>query len=365
MKKALKIIGIVFLSLIGVLLIGLVVLLINSPGRLEPLRDQEGNIIANGIAEKHFIEVGGIRQGFFLRSENPNNPVILFLHGGPGSPSLGLFHRFETHDRLERYFTVCYWDQRGAGMSFSNSIDPTTMTLEQLIEDTRQVVEYLRQRFNQERIILMGHSWGSLLGIKTIEKHPEYFSAFIGIGQVTNQIKSEGLAYDFMLQHAIETNDRSAVRALRRFDRNADDFPSMDYILSVRSRLMNKYGIGIMRENFSMPRLVLDLLFFRGYTFPEKVRYVRGMNFSIEHLWGYVYDNLFETSTSFQVPVFIVHGKYDLQVSYSLAREYFEIIEAPDKAFFAFEHSAHSPNVEEPERFVQIVREIASRVGEQ
>ena len=97
----------------------------------------------------------------------------------------------ELHERLEKYFIVCYWDQRGAGMSFSRSLDPASMTIEQMVEDTRQMTEYLKQRFNQEKIFIMGHSWGSFLGIKTVEKYPENYWAYIGIGQVTNQIESE------------------------------------------------------------------------------------------------------------------------------------------------------------------------------
>jgi predicted alpha/beta-fold hydrolase len=179
MKKISKMIGITLLSVTGILLTSLAVIAINSPGKLERLKDKEENVIAGSFAEKHFIEIGGIPQGFFLRSENPENPVILFLHGGPGSPELALLYRYEIPERLEKYFTVCYWDQRGAGMSFSNSIDTATMTLEQLIEDTRQITEYLKQRFKQEKIYLTRHSWGSFLGIKTVEKHPENYFAVV------------------------------------------------------------------------------------------------------------------------------------------------------------------------------------------
>jgi pimeloyl-ACP methyl ester carboxylesterase len=147
---------------------------------------------------------------------------------------------------------------------------------------------------------------------------------------------------------------------LEKFNRNASDFPTGDYIGTVRSQLMNKYGIGMMHEKFSMAGLIKDILFFKGYTLSEKVNYVKGMSFSLMHLWDYVIlDNLFESSISFQVPVYITHGKYDYQVSHTLSREYFEIIKAPDKSFFSFEKSAHSPNAEEPEKFVQIVRHIA------
>ena len=360
MKRVVKIIGFSLLSIIGALLICLVIITVNSPGKLEQLKDKDGKKITNSLAEKHFIEIGGIKQGFFIRSENSENPVILFLHGGPGSPELAILYSYEIDERLEKYFTVCYWDQRGAGMSYSNSIDPATMTLEQMIEDTRQITEYLKHRFNQEKIFLMGHSWGSVLGINTIEKHPENYIAYFGIGQVTNQLESEKLAYDYMLKHAMEINDESAIKKLKKFDKNASDFPAMDYIASVRSLLMNKYEIGIMHTRFSMAGMIKDMLFFKGYTIFEKVKYVLGMEFSSKHLWDQVVgNNLFDTLISFKAPVYILHGRYDYQVSYTLSREYFEEVEAPAKAFFSFEKSAHSPNAEEPEKFVQIVHNIA------
>ena len=367
MKKLLKIIGISLLSIIGVLLICIfVIVAVNSPGKIGPLKDEEGKEIVNSISEKQFIEIGGIRQGFFLRSENPLNPIILFLHGGPGSPELAILYRYEIPERLEKYFTVCYWDQRGAGMSFNGSIDTDTMTLDQMIEDTNQVTEYLKRRFNQEKIYLMGHSWGSFLGIKTIEKHPESYLAYIGIGQLTSQLESEKLAYDYMLQHAIAINDKSAVRNLQKYNRDASDFPTTSYIYTVRSSLMNKYGIGIMHENFSMARLLKDVFLFKGYTLSEKVKFIRGTTFSNEHLWGSIIENnLFESSTSFQVPVYITHGGFDYQVSYTLAREYFETIEAPEKSFFSFEKSAHSPNGEDAEKFVQIIHNIALQTKNQ
>jgi pimeloyl-ACP methyl ester carboxylesterase len=363
MKKGLKIFEIILSSIIGILLIGLIVLVVNSPGKLEPLKDSDGNEIIGSLAEKNWIEIGGIRQGFFIRSENPENPVILFLHGGPGSPQMPVFLPYEGFERLEKYFTVVYWEQRGAGMSFSTSIDPATMTVEQMVEDTRQMTEYLQCRFNQEKIFLMGHSWGSFLGIKTIEKYPENYWAYIGIGQVTNQLKSEKLAYDYMLQHAMKISDKSAIRNLQKFDRDASDFPNFDYIMGVRTSLMNKYGIGVTREKISMFDLIENMLFFKGYTLSEKINFARGSLFSLKHLWDRVIgDNLFESSIVFQVPIYIMHGKYDYQVSHALAREYFDKIKAPKKSFFTFENSAHSPNVEEEEKFVQIVREIASEI---
>jgi pimeloyl-ACP methyl ester carboxylesterase len=357
----LKIIGITVLSIIGVLLIGCIIVAINSPGRLEPLKDSDENVIVGSLAEKNWVEIGGIQQGFFIRAENPNNPVILFLHGGPGTPTMPFQINRETSERLEKYFTVVYWEQRGAGINFSSSIDPATMTLDQLVEDTRQMTEYLQHRFGQEKIFLMGHSWGSYLGIQTIEKYPNNYLAYIGVGQVTNQIESDRLAYDYMLQQAKEINDNRAIRNLQRFDRDAPEFPSLTYIVSVRTPLMNRYGIGVAHnENLSDFRLGVEGLFFKGYTFSEKIDYLRGISYSNLHLWdNSKKGNLFESSTSFAIPVFIIHGERDYMVSYALAREWFDKIDAPEKEFFSFEDSAHSPFMEEPEKFVQIMRNIA------
>ena len=354
----LKIIG---FTIISVLFIGLVIVVANSSGRLEPLKDSEGNEIVGSFIEKNWVEIGGIQQGYFIRTENPNNPVILFLHGGPGTPILPFQIRREISERLEKYFTVVYWEQRGAGISFSASIDSATMNLDQLVEDTRQMTDYLQRRFHQKSIFLMGHSWGSYLGIKTIERYPENYAAFIGIGQVTNQIESDRLAYDFMLQHAEEISDRRAIRNLQRFDRDAPEFPCLSYIVRVRTPLMNRYGIGMVHnENLNDFRLGFEVLFFNGYTIFEKINYLRGISFSNLHLWGNANKgNLFETSISFEIPVFIIHGKWDYMVSYTLAREWFNEINAPEKAFFSFENSAHWPHIEEPEKFIQIIRNIA------
>ena len=168
-----------------------------------------------------------------------------------------------------------------------------------------------------------------------------------------------------MLQHAIEINDRRAIRALQKFDKNAPEFPNTDYVMGIRTTLMNRYGIGFTRENMSMFDAAISVLLFRGYTLSEKLKYIQGMMFSQVYLWNSVVlgNNLFETSTSFQVPIYVIHGKYDYQTSYTLAYQWFEIIEAPDKGFFSFENSAHSPIIEEQERFVQIVREIAEKAG--
>ena len=345
---------------IGIIFIGCLITFINSSGKLPPLKDTQGNIISDSISEKVWIEVNGIKQGMFIRGENIQNPIILYLHGGPGTPMLQFITYLEKEERLEKYFTVCYWEQRGSGMTYNKSTDPSTMTVSQMVEDTRTVTEYLKSRFGQNKIYLIGHSWGSYLGVKTIEKYPENYFAYIGIGQVTNQVESERLAYKFMLNHAQEINDQDVMKQLRKYDPYADGFPQLDYLVKCRTNMLNKYGIGHLHQGLSSTDIPKSLFVFKGYTLIEKVKWFLGADFSMVHLFPTVLeDNFFISSTKFEIPFYIIQGDYDYMVSQVLAEKYLDAIEAPKKEFFSFANSAHSPNMEEPGKFIDIFRDIA------
>jgi len=365
---------IVILSLLGVLFIGLLVILINSPGKLPPLKDERGKVIQGSVSEKAWVTIGGIKQGMFIRGENPTNPVILYVHGGPGTPMLqfiSYLEKGEKREHLEKYFTVCYWDQRGAGMTYSKSTDPSTMTVEQMVEDTREVTEYLKSRFNQDKIYIIGHSWGSYLGVKTIEKYPLNYLAYIGIGQVAYSVESERLSYAYMLNHAKEINDKNAVEKLEKFDPYAAGFPllreeghQIDYMIA-RTELLNRYRIGHIRlfpKGMTFNGAIFRTLFeFKGYTIREKINWFLGADFSMIHIFPLMlYDDLFTSSAKFEIPFYITHGAYDYQVSQVLSAKYLDALEAPKKEYFLFDNSAHSPNLEEPEKFIEVFRKIAS-----
>lgn len=339
----------------------LFVLILNSPGKLTPLVTKEGTPYPKGLSEKIKLTIGGTEQGSFIRGENTDNPVLLFLHGGPGSPELPIIYTNNQKHRLEKEFTVCYWDQRGAGMSFKHTPE-SSMTLEQLIADTLEMTDYLKKRFNQKKIFLMGHSWGSYLGIKTIAQAPEHYIAYIGMGQLSHQKLSERLAYDYMLKQANDIQDKKILKDLVRIDPDEPSFPSVGYVMGVRSAAMNKYGIGITHDTFSMMTIVKQMIFFKGYTVREKIDFFRGSLFSLKHLFHYTTaDDLNLTTRHFEIPIYVTHGKYDHQVSYELAREYVQGISAPQKEFITFEQSAHTPIIEEREKFLEVLQEIKAR----
>ena len=167
-----------------------------------------------GISVKTHAVINGVRQGMFVRTSSDTNPVLLFVHGGPGMPEYWLTQRYPTG--LADHFTTVWWEQRGAGLSFDPSIPADTMTVGQFVADTIDVSCYLLGRFQQQKIYLMGHSWGSFLGIQAAAQKPELYHAYVGVGQVTNQLESERLAYEFALEHYDSSGNRRMARRLRK-----------------------------------------------------------------------------------------------------------------------------------------------------
>lgn len=304
--------------------------------------------------EKFFVTINGTKQGMFLKSENTENPVLLFLHGGPGSPEVAFTEKYPTG--LEKLFTVCWWEQRGSGMSYSRKITPQEMTVEQMIADTIEVTHYLCNRFGKEKIYVMGHSWGSLLGVLTVQQKPEAFHAYIGIGQVAQQDKSERLAYTYMLEEFSRVDNKKMVRKLRKFP-IAEGGEITNKYLGVRSEGMNKLGIGVMRNMTSMLDCVAIVLGYRGYTLGEKLKFPMGNALSLKYMWDLVLQmDLIKQVPDLKIPVYIFQGKHDYQVSYKVAKDFAKALNAPIKGFYTFENSAHSPCFEEAEKMCTILR---------
>lgn len=171
-------------SIILVLLMVLfAVLLMISPGRPEVYRDESGNIVPGSISEKLFVTIGGVKQGMFIRSKDTGRPVLLYLHGGPAFPNYFLIEKYKPG--LEDYFTVCYWEQRGGGLSYTPEVHAESMTLEQLASDAIEVTNYLRERFGREKIYMLAHSGGTPIALMAVSKAPQLYSAYIAMAQIT------------------------------------------------------------------------------------------------------------------------------------------------------------------------------------
>lgn len=355
--------GHIMLTITTILLAGIFILigllLALSPGKPKPYVDENGNPLPNSISEKIHVNINGVEQGMFIKSKNINNPVLLFVHGGPGMPEYWLTERYPTG--LENYFTVVWWEQRGAGLSYSPDIPAETMTAEQFILDTLEVVKYLRQRFGQEKIYLMAHSWGSYIGIQAVAREPELFHAYIGIGQISYQIKSEQLAYEYALDYYKKNGNADMVKKLEAAP------PTMTVPLppnydALRDAYMHGAGIGTTRGmNSVITGIFLPSWTFREYTLGEKLNLWRGKFYSRSpsfSLWDKMQvTDLTQQVTTLEIPVYFLHGKYDYTCAYPLAKEYFMKLDAPVKGFYTFDQSAHSPMFEEPAKVQRILLE--------
>jgi pimeloyl-ACP methyl ester carboxylesterase len=329
-----------------------------SPGKPPPFVDENGIPLAGSISEKIHVTINGVEQGMFIKSKDSANPVLLFLHGGPGMPEYWLTQRYPTG--LEEDFTVVWWEQRGAGLSYSAAIPPETMSAEQFVSDTLAVTNYLRKRFAKDKIYLMAHSWGSYIGIQAAAQAPELYHAYIGVSQISYQLKSEKLAYDYMLQQFKANGNTRMVRILAAapVTMTVPLPPAYD---AVRDEAMHTLGIGTTRDMKSViTGLFLPSWQFREYTLGEKVNLWRGKLFSRSpsfSLWDKMQAaDLTQQVTALALPVYFFHGRYDYTVSYTEAKAYLEKLEAPVKGFYTFEKSAHSPLFEEPETMQKLLQ---------
>jgi pimeloyl-ACP methyl ester carboxylesterase len=345
----------ILLSIVFVcILVPVGILWVCSPGKPVPFLDKNGRLLEGSISEKIRVNINGVEQGMFIKSKNATNPVLLYLHGG--MPDYFLTRKYPTG--LEDYFTVVWWEQRGSGISYKKDIPPETLTLEQMISDTKEVTNFLRKRFGQEKIYLMGHSGGTFIGIQVASVAPELYHAYIGVAQMSYQLKSERLAYEYMLKKFTAQGRRKMVRRLGKAPVNMRDGTPEAYLV-LRDKAMHILGIGTTHGMKSViTGIFLPSLACRDYTLMEKINMWRGKSRSgASILW----DKMLVTDLTRQVlkldiPVYFFHGIYDYTVSYILAKDYFNKLQAPIKGFYSFEHSAHSPLFEEPEKMQRILK---------
>jgi pimeloyl-ACP methyl ester carboxylesterase len=326
-----------------------------SPGTTAPFLDADGHRVPGSISEKLSVPINGIQQGMVVRGQDVTNPVLLWVHGGPGMPDYPLTQDYPTG--LEDLFTIVWWDQRGAALSYDADIAPESMTIDQFVDDTLAVTDYLRDRFGRDKIYLLGHSWGSVIAIQAAARAPDRYAAYLGMGQIVHQLASEKLAYDYMLDAYRERGDTDMVRKLEAAPVTMEGGTPEAY-LKVRDTAMHQLGVGTTHDMTSViTGIFLASWQFRGYTLREKVDLWRGRAFSRRFgLWEQLLDaDLRETVPALEVPVYFLEGKYDYTTVTALAREYFKQLQAPVKGFYVFENSAHSALLEEPDSAHRVI----------
>jgi pimeloyl-ACP methyl ester carboxylesterase len=311
---------------------------------------------AKSIATLEKLTIGGSDQWVLERSENIENPVILFLHGGPGTSQL-TSNRRNTRD-LEKSFIVVNWDQRGAGKSYGALRDAAKMNIDQFVEDTRELTLYLLKKFGKERIVLVGHSWGSVVGALAVAKYPELYSCYVGIGQIANMEEGEAASYRWTLEQAKKRNAKRAVKTLEKMGPPPYQGDWRAKTISERSYVA-RFGGEVHGSKLGAIGIVLgNVLFSREYSLIDRVNVFRGVLGSMKLLWPQLFKvDLFRSVPEMRVPVFFMEGRYDHEVPPDIAVRYFAALKAPAKELIWFENSAHMVNSEERVRFNKILVE--------
>ena len=333
------------------------------------IADNQKIASVHGIEELQSLDVNGCTEWLSIRGRDRRNPVLLYLHGGPGSPTMPEAWTFQRP--WEDYFIVVQWDQRGAGKTYASN-DPQaiapTMTAEQMIADTEHVVAYLLKHLNKQRLFALGHSWGSFPGMELARRHPEWLHAYIGTGQMIDTQRSEAEGYEFALQQARIDKNSKALRELEALAPYPGPIGTLtvDRIGAQRTWVIYYGGLTYRRRSFDYDSDAWK--FSPQYTDRDLRLTDKGSLFSLNHLLGVVERTNFESVRELRCPIFIFQGKHDYETSWSVVNRWFARVSAPRKGFVTFEESAHMSMLEQPGEYlralVDLARPIAVQLGD-
>jgi len=303
----------------------------------------------NSITSIEKVILKNKEQTILIRTTDTANPVLLFLHGGPGSPLMPYAHVADR--KLEEHFTVVHWDQYGAGKSYDKKLNPNEISIDFYLDCTIELIELLRKRFGQEKVFLLGHSWGSFLGIVTAHKHPELLHAYIGMGQVINMPEAEKISYNFSLEKAQNAGKKKAIKDLERI--GLPPYQNHKDLLTERKWLSIYKG---MIYNCSLMKTVGYSLKSPEYNFGDHVRELKGRGLLLSILWPEFQTRTVDDKISaFEIPVYFFEGRHDYCVPSVLVENFIQKIEAPHKEIIWFEHSAHMMNIEETDKYTEVI----------
>ena len=367
-EKGIKLKGMIARLIIGLLCIIIISLLVfivavafTSKGEIENFTDDSGNVIKGSIAERTFIDVNGKRNGLIIRSRNEDNPVLLFISGGPGVPEYWLNDAYKKQylNKLEDEFTVCWWDYIGEGLSYDKSVNPEEITLEKLTEDAVVVTDYLKERFGVTKVYLMAHSGGTMLGMNLAKEHPELFYCYFAMGQVNNPgYDRHEAGYNYMKTYFEEIKDEKNLRKLESLVDKSGEHITLNnkYHDGHWEQMLLAAGCGTTRDMRSdVTGIFFPQMFSHCYTFKEKINYWLGKSLLSKSPYSNESKRVYE-NMQIDIPVVFLSGKYDYTTPIEDARLLYEMIESEDKAFYEFSNSAHSPLWEENEEVLEVMK---------
>ncbi len=315
--------------------------------RLNAKTSTKKNEGENAISELKMVPVNGTELAVMIAGADRDNPVLLCVTGGPAGTEIPFIRRHEKE--LEKHFTIVHYDQRGAGKSYSFKEDYKDITYQQHVSDLIALTEYVREYLNKDKIYLMGHSYGTYLGTLAADEKPEYYKAYIGVGQMSDMAKAEYYTLEECIRDAKEKgNDKDVklLESLREKVKNGETIAPRKYV--------RKYGYAEHEDQHEAPYVLAKLLTGPEYNLTDSFKFVyAAAKYAMPLAMQSMRDPLPSMVSEVKIPTYFLLGKYDGQTNIRAAREYFDSLGGDaKKEFVVFENSAHSPQIEENEKFV-------------
>ncbi|OXS72513.1 alpha/beta hydrolase [Lysinibacillus sp. KCTC 33748] len=335
MKKIMK-----FIKFTGIITIILLIIALLFPTWTAHIKG------TNSVSALEQVEINGSNHEVMIRGKDQDNPVIIFVHGGPGCSEIPYASKYQN--LLENNFTVVNYDQRASGKSYHFFKDYSNLSADLLVDDLLALTDYISDRLGKEKVILIGHSYGTYIATQAASKAPEKFTAYVGIGQMSDTVESEIDSLNYVIKQAEKAGNTDDVQDLQELTgkiKNGDIFTPRTYV--------GKYG-GSSRLIDNPDGNIISMLFSREYNLLDVIRYNYGLSYSQKTLLEETIKNPLPTKVNkLELPCYFVMGKYDYQTSSNAAKNYFDIIEADKKEFITYEQSAHYPQFEEKEKFYE------------
>lgn len=307
-----------------------------------------------GINEELYVDINGTKQWISIYGQDVDNPVLLYLHGGPGSSTSAYDYAFTR--KWSDIYTVVTWDQRNCGKSYSEEQNSTQLTYELFMSDGVEMTQFIRKYLGKDKITILGHSWGTYLGSNLVLAYPEYYDCYIGTGQLVDFYQNEAAFKEEATKWA--SNDEEGKLLVDKL--NVDSF-SIDYF-EARNALMQRYGYGMMVDGMDY-NIVTTVAFNPYYSIKDLIAWL-GSDYG-------VYENFLASDeihkfsllgkTDYQVPFYNINGDKDYQTNYLIAQKYFDEIVAPDKAMYIMKDTTHGLLESKSEEFSELVHQIAEK----
>lgn len=319
----------------------------------------DGQPLPGSIASLEKVKLGGVDQWLIIRGHDVHKPLLLFLSGGPGASEAGRVLRFNSE--LEKHFVVVVWEQRGCGKSYPSLNPKSDLTIDQYVSDVIELSELLRLRFDEQKIYLVGHSWGTIIGVLAAQQRPDLYHAYIGTSQMVDVLETDQMIFDLVLEHSRQTSDTDFVQTLEK--QGPPPYLGKSPIKPYAKLFGREYQLfevpNIKDETYRREGDAIQLMLRQPeYGWLDRVYYLLGLMNTFNVVYPQLQEMDFRVDAArLDLPVYIVLGRHDMNNPSSIPEEYFNLLEAPKKELIFFENSGHGMLWEEADLFHRLMLE--------